>query len=145
MEWMLMPLKRYADFQGRSRRKEYWMYFLLVFGVTTVFQILTGVLGSFGASIDPETGIVTPGKGAFIVFLVMVLFFVGTIVPSIAVVVRRLHDQDKSGWLALLSFIPIVGGIILLVFMCLPGTTGANQFGPDPINGGSADLKQTFQ
>jgi uncharacterized membrane protein YhaH (DUF805 family) len=55
------------------------------------------------------------------------------LVPSIAVGVRRFHDQDKSGWFLLLALIPVVGGLIVLVFMCLPGTSGPNRFGPDPL------------
>jgi uncharacterized membrane protein YhaH (DUF805 family) len=57
-------------------------------------------------------------------------------IPSLAVTVRRLHDQDKSGWLVLLPLIPLVGGIILLVFMLLEGTQGPNRFGPDPKEAG---------
>jgi uncharacterized membrane protein YhaH (DUF805 family) len=56
----------------------------------------------------------------------------GCLIPSIAVQVRRFHDQDKSGWFVLLNFIPSIGGIIVLVFMCLEGTRGPNRYGPDP-------------
>ena len=66
----------------------------------------------------------------------LALFVLGSIVPSIAVSVRRFHDQDKSGWLYLLSFIPYIGGLVVLVFMCLDGTRGPNQYGEDPKNPG---------
>lgn len=60
------------------------------------------------------------------------LFFLAVLVPSIAVQVRRFHDQDKSGWMCLIGLIPFVGGIVVLVFMLLEGTKGPNRFGPDP-------------
>jgi uncharacterized membrane protein YhaH (DUF805 family) len=121
MEWMLLPLKRYADFSGRSRRKEYWMFVLgMVIAVIalSIVERLVGLGGMVGGVYGPLT----------------VLFFLAIIVPGIAVQVRRFHDQDKSGWFVLLSFIPFVGGLIVLVFMCLEGTRGPNRFGEDPKN-----------
>ena len=123
MEWMLMPLQRYADFQGRSRRKEYWMFLLGVFIAAIILGIIEGVLGLSGM----VGGVYGP---------LTTLLLLGIIVPSIAVQVRRFHDQDKSGWFVLLGFIPFVGGIIVLVFMCLEGTRGPNRFGPDPKGAG---------
>ncbi len=120
MEWMLMPLHRYADFSGRSRRKEYWMFFLLCVAVSVAISIV----GSIGAG--------TGGDMNFLGSLLMGLFFLAIIVPSIAVQVRRFHDQDKSGWFVLLNFIPLIGGLIVFVFMLLEGTRGPNQYGPDP-------------
>jgi uncharacterized membrane protein YhaH (DUF805 family) len=126
MEWMLMPLKRYAEFSGRSRRKEYWMFVLGVIIAEIVLSIVERVLGL--------SGMVGGVYGPLILILLLAL-----IVPSIAVVVRRLHDQDKSGWLVLLGLIPLIGGLILLVFMCLEGTKGPNRFGPDPKNPAGAE------
>ena len=127
MEWMIMPLKRYADFSGRSRRKEYWMFVLLIVIVAIVFGMFTG---GFAAMMDP-TGVAADGAmGAG--SIIMILFYLAILIPAIAVQVRRFHDQDKSGWFVLLGFIPFVGGIIVLVFMCLEGTKGENRFGPDP-------------
>lgn len=119
MEWMLMPLKRYADFSGRSRRKEYWMFLLGVIIAAVILSIVEGVLGLQGM----VGGVYGP---------LTLLLILGIIIPSIAVQVRRFHDQDKSGWFVLLGFIPIVGGLIVLVFMLLEGTKGPNRFGPDP-------------
>jgi len=129
MDWMLMPLRRYADFQGRSRRKEYWMF---VLGVVVVAIVLSFIEAALGLS-----GMVFGLYGPLTALLVLAI-----IVPGIAVQVRRFHDQDKTGWLVLLGFIPIVGGIILLVFMLLEGTKGPNQYGPDP-KGGTSD-PETF-
>ena len=116
---MFEALKNYADFNGRARRKEYWLFYLfLMLGyiVTAVIDLMTG-------SFDEISGF----------GILSGLFFLGIIIPNIAVTIRRLHDQDKSGWWILIGFIPVLGGLVLLVFMCLPGTTGDNRFGADPI------------
>ncbi|MBW8840974.1 MAG: DUF805 domain-containing protein [Sphingomonadales bacterium] len=137
MQWMLMPLKRYADFQGRSTRMEFWMFFLFVMIVMTVLQVLMGIMFASSMSVDPQTGVVTGGGGAGIFAIIIWVFYLAVLVPSIAVGVRRMHDQDKSGWFIL---IPIAN----LVFYCLPGTPGPNRFGPDPL-GATGNLGQTFQ
>lgn len=132
MEYMLMPLRRYADFNGRSRRKEYWMFMLgLLIVYFVVGVVLGGVLGGAAAvGGDVAAGLFGGLSGILILILAAAL-----IVPSLAVQVRRFHDQDKSGWFILLGLIPFVGGLIVLVFMCLEGTRGPNQFGPDPKSG----------
>ncbi|WP_324262977.1 DUF805 domain-containing protein [Altererythrobacter sp. H2] len=127
MEWMLMPLKRYADFSGRSRRKEYWMFVLGVIIaaiLASIIEAILGMSGSIGGTYGPLT----------------LLLVLGIIIPGIAVQVRRFHDQDKSGWFVLLGLIPIVGGLIVLVFMFLEGTKGPNRFGPDPKGAGDPSV-----
>jgi len=119
MDWMLMPLRRYADFSGRSRRKEYWMFFL---GVIIVVMLLFFIESALGLG-----GMVMGTYGPLTSIFALVL-----IVPGLAVQVRRFHDQDKTGWLVLLGFIPVVGGLVVLVFMALEGTNGPNKYGPDP-------------
>ncbi|MBB5736914.1 MULTISPECIES: DUF805 domain-containing protein [Xanthomonas] len=126
MEWMLLPLKRYADFNGRSRRKEYWMFMLLQ---AIVLLVLGGLFGVAAALMGGENG---PGALAWLIAAIMVIVVLAFIVPSIAVTVRRLHDQGKSGWFYLISLVPYVGGFIVLVFMCLEGTPGANEYGENP-------------
>ena len=127
MEWMLLPLKRYADFSGRSRRKEYWMFLLGVFIAVIVLSIIEGIVGLSGM----VGGVYGP---------LTTLFLLGILVPSIAVQVRRFHDQDKSGWFVLLGLIPFLGGLAVLVFMCLEGTRGPNRFGPDPKGGANPEV-----
>lgn len=129
MEWMIMPLKRYADFQGRSRRKEYWMFTLLIALVMMALFVPIFALGmaSSGSGDGSAFGVVG-GLG----MTVIAVFYLAILCPALAVQVRRFHDQDRSGWMILLGFIPYVGGLILLVFMCLEGTRGPNRFGPDP-------------
>jgi uncharacterized membrane protein YhaH (DUF805 family) len=141
MHWMFMPFRRYADFSGRSRRMEFWMYTLFHSIITTVFVIL--FIASFpwaemiAQSQAEQTGMIytgppaTPGAGIYIFGLLWILWALATLIPTIAVSVRRLHDQDKSGWLYLISFIPF-GSIVLLIFYFLDGTRGPNQYGPDP-------------
>lgn len=130
MEWMLMPYRRYADFSGRSRRKEYWMFMLFVVIVYAVCFAFIAAGGLF--STDPTTGAPQFGALAWLGFGLLAIFALGSFIPSLAVQIRRFHDQDKSGWFWLLAFIPYAGSIILLVFMCIEGTKGENRFGPDP-------------
>ena len=119
-----MPLQRYADFSGRSQRMEYWMF-------TLFYLLVIGVLLALAMALGSNAGEELTGAEGILLALVG-LFVLGTIIPSIAVTVRRLHDQDKSGWFYLISFIPYIGGFILFVFMCIDGTPGSNQYGPDP-------------
>ena len=124
MEWMFLPYKRYADFSGRSRRKEYWMFTLFILIVYVVLWVLGGGMSEMADPYaEPEFNIW---------MIVLVIFALATIIPGLAVQVRRFHDQDKSGWFVLLGFIPFIGGLIVLVFMLLEGTRGENRFGPDP-------------
>ncbi len=126
MHWMLMPLRRYADFSGRSRRREYWMFFLLNLLISLAVWTLLAVTFLLGMSETEMTVIMTP---VFILYALIVLAFM---IPGIAVTVRRLHDTDRSGWSLLLGLIPLVGAILLLVYYCTEGTPGPNRFGPDP-------------
>jgi uncharacterized membrane protein YhaH (DUF805 family) len=105
-------LTKYVDFTGRARRSEYWWFALSVFIVYFVFSI---VGRGFGA-------------GAVLGYLAGLALFL----PSLAVAVRRLHDTNRSGWWYLISFIPLVGGIILIVFFCQDSAGGPNQYGPSP-------------
>ncbi len=135
MEWMLMPYRRYADFSGRSCRREYWMFTLL--SVIVAFGAVAVMLAG-GVAADAENG--TAGPLFWIGGAVIVIWGLASIIPSIAVQVRRFHDQDRSGWMILLGFIPYVGGIIVFVFMCLAGTRGPNRFGPDPLDPSNVEI-----
>ncbi|MFA6884376.1 MAG: DUF805 domain-containing protein [Paludibacteraceae bacterium] len=113
-------MKNYATFNGRARRKEYWMYMLFV----GLFALLFGSLMSLLVFI----------LGPFEIFL-LVPFFLVFLVPSIAVTVRRLHDTNKSGWwllIPIIPIIPIIGAIWLFVLMVTEGDRQENQYGPDP-------------
>lgn len=118
MEWFLLALKKYAEFNGRSRRKEYWMFYLIYSIISTVLSILDQFLVSFTSGITVLSGLFG-------------LFF---IIPWIAISVRRLHDVNKSGWYLLLWFLPIIGWIWLFVLSVTEGDSGPNKYGPDPKN-----------
>ncbi|GMN12639.1 DUF805 domain-containing protein [Altererythrobacter sp. MTPC7] len=119
MDWMTLPLKRYAEFSGRSRRREYWMFVLFIIAVSVGIGIVEAILG-LSATIGDAYGPIS------------LLFLLAIFIPSLAVQVRRFHDQGRSGWFVLLNFIPFIGTLIVLVFMCLDGTDGPNEYGPDP-------------
>jgi uncharacterized membrane protein YhaH (DUF805 family) len=135
--WAIRPLRRYADFQGRSSRAEYWWFF-------TLQWILMMLLVFFAVFIAGGTqpGDTNPLFGAFII--PVLIGFSAVLIPNIAVQVRRLHDQDRSGWMILLFIIPYVGGLLSIVFMCIRGTNGPNRFGPDPYGDGADQLTEIF-
>jgi uncharacterized membrane protein YhaH (DUF805 family) len=121
MNWYLLVWQRYAEFSGRSRRMEYWMFTLYNLAIFAALY-LAGVAFAL---------IKQPWIGAFM-YLLYAAYALASLVPYIACTVRRLHDIDKSGWWLLIALVPAVGGIALLVMAALDGTKGANQFGPDP-------------
>lgn len=117
MKYLLDPLvKHYADFSGRANRKQFWLYALWLVVVYIVIGILSAALGEKAGN------------------AVIVLVWLALIVPNLAMIVRRLHDTDRSGWWVLISFLPLIGGLILFVFEVLPGTPGENRFGSQPQN-----------
>jgi uncharacterized membrane protein YhaH (DUF805 family) len=126
MNWMMMPLRRYADFSGRSRRKEYWMFVLL--NVLLALIALAALAVSYYADMS-ESAMTTLLTPLFVVYFLLSLAF---IIPGLAVTVRRLHDTDRSGWTILFGLIPIVGPFLLLVYYISEGTSGPNRFGEDP-------------
>ena len=117
MHWYLEVLRKYAVFDGRARRQEYWMFVLISTLLPILAMILAGALG------------MPMGNGATVLFAV---YYVTMLLPSIAVWVRRLHDTGRSGWWVLASFIPLIGTIALLVFSLQDGESGTNQYGPNP-------------
>ena len=113
MNWMLMPLKRYAEFSGRSRRMEYWMFQLFMFLVYIAMMVLMMIVGG-GAMMsggDPSA-MMAAGGAAMIIFGLYGLFALAMFIPSLAVSVRRLHDTNRSGWWILA---PLAGYVVMLV------------------------------
>ena len=111
MNWYLDVLKKYAVFDGRARRMEFWMFALFNCIVAVVLSIIEYMLGIFGLS---------------------ALYSLAVLLPSIGVSIRRLHDTDRSGWWLLICLVPVIGIIVLLVFYFMEGTSGDNRFGADP-------------
>ncbi|MFF9377971.1 DUF805 domain-containing protein [Streptomyces griseoluteus] len=111
MHWYVDVLKKYAVFSGRARRQEYWMFFLFNLIITIVLAIVDGAL-------DTQ--------------VLQLVYSLAVLIPGLAVAVRRLHDTGRSGWWILISLIPLVGFIILLVFLASEGKPEANEYGPNP-------------
>ncbi len=119
MKWFVEALTRkYATFEGRARRTEYWYFVLFYVLAIVALAIVDVIVGTY----NEESGL----------GLLSGLFMLATILPSLAVLVRRLHDTDHSGWWALLNLVPFVGALVLLVFTVLDSQPGANRFGPNP-------------
>lgn len=131
MSLMFAPLRKFATFEGRARRSEYWLFSLFLFlsGIPAGFLLMMATLGAAGAAHTEAAGGVA-GVSA-IILLAIGLFYAAMFVPSLAVSVRRLHDSDKSGWWLLLGLIPF-GGLVILIFTLVDGTPGPNRYGEDP-------------
>lgn len=111
MNWYLKVIKQYADFKGRARRKEFWMFTLINLIISTVLN-----------AIDMSLGTIILG-------LIYSLF---VLIPGIAVGARRLHDIGKSGWMLLVALIPVIGAIWLIVLFVQDSQPGSNEYGPNP-------------
>ena len=118
MNWYIEVLKKYAVFNGRARRKEYWYFVLFSMLISIVLAIMDGATGSFSA----EAGMGLLGG----------IYALAVLIPSIAVGVRRLHDTNRSGWWLLIALIPIIGAIVLIVFLASDSKPEENQYGPNP-------------
>ncbi|GAB3173775.1 DUF805 domain-containing protein [Streptomyces incanus] len=111
MNWYVEVLKKYAVFNGRARRKEYWMF--------TLFSVIASIVL---AIVDAVTGI----------RVLEFIYAVAVLLPTLAVAVRRLHDTNRSGWWVLIGLVPFVGFIVMLVFLATEGTPGENKYGANP-------------
>ena len=118
MNWYLKCWQQFADFSGRARRKEYWMFTLFNAIVAFVISLILGIIVRL-------TGILALSYLSYI-------YTLAVLVPSLAVCVRRLHDVGKSGWMYLIGLIPIVGWIWLIVLFCTDSQKGSNQWGNNP-------------
>lgn len=131
MEWYLKVVRdNFANFEGRARRQEYWMFILFNFLIIIGLIVLTGILAAISESL------------AMLGVIIYIIYAFAILIPNLAVVVRRLHDTGNSGWMILISFVPLIGGIWLLVLMCTEGQAGSNQYGPDPKAAYSDDIKE---
>lgn len=117
MNYYVDVLKKYVEFNGRARRKEYWMFALINIVIMIAIAIVENVAGIAGED----------GSG-----LISNLYSLAVLLPSLAVGARRLHDIGKSGWWLLINFIPIIGWIWILVYFCRDSQPGDNEYGPNP-------------
>ncbi|KZE82677.1 DUF805 domain-containing protein [Paenibacillus polymyxa] len=112
MQWYLNGLKNYVGFQGRARRTEYWMFVLFSVIASFIIGLIDGLLG------------LTP--------ILTYIYSLAVLLPSLAVMARRLHDTGRSGWWILIGLIPLVGTIILIVFFCQDSQPSDNKYGKNP-------------
>ncbi len=110
MKWYFEVLRKYVVFTGRARLKEFWMYVLISVVVLIMLSIVNALAGAD-----------VPALPAY--------YTLAVLLPSLAVTVRRLHDIDRSGWWLLILLVPILGAIVLLVFMAAKGSEMANRYG----------------
>lgn len=119
MKWYLKVLRQYADFSGRARRTEFWMYalFNMIFAIAAA--VLDNILGlKFNEQIPYG--------------FIYLLYGLATFIPGLALAVRRLHDVGKSGWFYFIAFIPLIGAIWLIILFATEGTPGSNEYGLNP-------------
>ena len=128
MEWYLKVMRdNYANFKGRARRKEYWMFVLVNTIIQIACMVLDNMLGTVFMMDAGPLGEISLGYG-WLYFICTLVHFI----PVLGLVVRRLHDVGKSGWFYLIFLIPIIGVIWLLVLYCTEGQKQDNKWGPDP-------------
>ena len=116
MDWYLKVLKNYFGFSGRARRKEYWMFTLVHALISITLAIVDAVISSGESDIG----------------VLGLLYTFAVLIPSLGVSVRRLHDTNRSGWWLLIALVPLIGALVLLVFVLTEGNHGNNTYGEDP-------------
>jgi uncharacterized membrane protein YhaH (DUF805 family) len=134
VSWYLKVLNQYVDFRGRARRREFWMFWLVTVIVVAVLGVIDSLLHTDNAmGAQHRNGIF---DGIFLfpssVGLISGIYVLLTFLPTLAVMVRRLHDRDHTGWWVLILLIPIIGFLVMLVFTLSEGTRGPNRHGADP-------------
>ena len=130
-------LSKYATFEGRASRSEYWWFVLFEIMVIFGGMLIAGILGA-------AVGGHNSNMGVLLISLVLAVSILGLFLPRLAVTVRRLHDTDHSGAYFLIVFLPF-GGIFLLIWACSRGTAGANKYGNNPLSYDSQGLAETFR
>lgn len=124
MRWYVTVLRKYAVFNGRARRKEYWYFSLFNFLIAVVFLIFCGFATMAGDKV-----------GVALIAILFELYDLGTILPGVTVGVRRLHDIGRSGWWLFLAFLPLIGAIVLLIWFARDSDPRTNMYGPNPKTG----------
>ena len=128
MEWYLKVMRdNYANFSGRARRREYWMFTLVYVIILIACTGLDNVLGTLFMMDAGPLGEISMGYGWIYTICGLIHF-----IPGLALAVRRLHDVGKSGWFYLIFLIPFIGAVWLLVLFCLEGKKEDNKYGPNP-------------
>ncbi len=126
VEWYMLAMRRYLDFTGRSRRREYWFFALgnVIIGIALML-------------VERVTGMTS---GVFGYGILTIVFDLLIVLPSLAVSIRRLHDTGRSGWWLLIGLVPILGGLVLLYFFLLDSEPGINAYGLNPKEAGAVAM-----
>lgn len=125
MNWYIKVLKNYAVFSGRAQRAEYWWFVLFNIIISIVLGVVDGATGTF----SPESGVGLLGG----------IYSLAVLLPGLGVSIRRLHDTGRTGWWLLIALIPIIGLLVVLVFMIFDSEPGENQYGPNPKSSGGVE------
>lgn len=110
MEYFIGAIRKYAEFSGRSTRKEYWMYYLIYFLIYIVLAVIDGIVG---------------------VMIFTSIFSLALMIPSVSITARRLHDTGRSGWWQLILFVPLIGLIVMIIFL-VQDSSDSNKYGTNP-------------
>ena len=124
-------LSQYMTFRGRAARSEFWFFALFSSICSVVAIIIDNILGTQFKNIDPLSG----GEEGSLYGYIYLLVALGLFIPYLSVFVRRLHDNNRSGWWYWILLVPLIGVILLIVWLCSKGTDGDNEYGPDPLSG----------
>ena len=123
MKWYLKCFNQYADFSGRARRTEYWMFTLF----NMIFTLLTLFIGALlGTALFGASGTIIGSMSLYVLYLIAIF------IPGLSVFVRRLHDTENSGWMFFILLIPLIGSIWVFVLMIMDSKPGENKWGPNP-------------
>jgi uncharacterized membrane protein YhaH (DUF805 family) len=123
MKWYLKCLNQYADFSGRARRTEYWMFTLF----NMIFTLLTLFIGALlGTALFGASGTIIGSMGLYVLYLIAIF------IPGLSVFVRRLHDTGNNGWMFFILLIPLIGSIWVFVLLIMDSKPGENKWGPNP-------------
>lgn len=120
MSWYFAVLKKYAVFSGRARRKEYWMFGLFNVIIVMVLALIEGIAGIIAG--------IAPGDASLLVGI----YALAVLIPSLAVANRRLHDTNRTGWWMFIPLVPVIGSIVIFVFLVKDSQLDENQYGPNP-------------
>lgn len=133
MDSYLACLRKYADFSGRARRREFWIFTLANMAIMFALLVIDLIIGGTN-----DNGNGAPSLTTALILLLLFLFYLAIVIPSVAVQVRRLHDIGKSGWWWFIQWVPIIGGIWLFILFLSESQPGSNQWGPNPKEIGAA-------
>lgn len=150
MKYYLNAFKNYANFKGRSTRKEYWL-FALIHGLIAMTWLtiackvaeIAPFASDFEKAMDAKYGFTYYTREEKLFFLLFFVYLIALLLPSLAYCVRRLHDAGFSGWMFFIVFVPIAGIIALIVLFALPSKPGINKYGPNKNDGGEFDNHQS--